>query len=84
MVLLQMSQENQLLHVFQEPLVTGKNCVRGDKNDPIVDLRHLDSFEENFFLVSLEKNSNKVSTIHMWKMTIASSSLGSPGPGESM
>jgi len=73
-----MWQESQLLHVFQEPLVTGKNCVRGEKNDPIVDLRNLDSFEENFFLVSMEKTSNRTSTLHMWKMTIVSSSLGTP------
>lgn len=73
-----------MLHVFQEPLVTGKNCVRGDKSDPIVDLRNLDSFEENFYLVSVEKNNNKLSTIHMWKMTIASSSLGSATSAESM
>lgn len=70
--------------MFQEPLVTGKNCVRGEKNDPIVDLRHLDSFEENFFLVSLEKNTNKTSTLHMWMMTIASSSLGRGASTESM
>jgi len=62
--------------VFQEPLVTGKSTIRGDKRDPIVDLRNIGSFEENFFLVVLGKNVDKTSTLHMWKITIASSTQG--------
>ncbi|XP_052793147.1 dmX-like protein 2 isoform X3 [Mya arenaria] len=73
----QMWMENQLLHVFQEPLVTGKSSVKGDKKDPIVDLRHIGSFEETFFLVVLGKNADYSSTLHMWKITIASSMMGS-------
>ncbi|XP_052281684.1 dmX-like protein 2 isoform X4 [Dreissena polymorpha] len=67
--------ENQLLHVFQEPLVTGKSSVKGGKKDPIVDLRNIGSFEENFFLILLGKNSDHSSTIHMWRITMASSTV---------
>ncbi|XP_060557818.1 dmX-like protein 2 isoform X5 [Ruditapes philippinarum] len=74
----QIWQSTQLLHVFQEPLVTGKSSVRGESNiDPIVDLRNIGSFEENFFLVGLEKLQEGGSTLHMWKITISSAQIGS-------
>ena len=72
-----MWQQTQILHVFQEQLVTGKSSHKGDNNmDPIVDLRSLGSFEEVFYLVVLEKNAEGVSTLHMWKITISSSQTG--------
>ena len=79
---LQKGQQTQLLHVFQEQLLTGK-MSKGDTSstmEPIVDLRNLGSFEELFYLVVLEKNNDPGSTIHMWKMTIASQA-GTVGEG---
>ncbi|XP_041373660.1 dmX-like protein 2 isoform X2 [Gigantopelta aegis] len=71
-------QNIQLLHVFQEQLVTGKmaSSETSFNMEAIVDLRNLSSFEENFFLVVLEKINSGGSMIHMWKITI-SSQLGS-------
>ncbi|KAK6180445.1 hypothetical protein SNE40_012599 [Patella caerulea] len=68
-------QNVQLLHVFQEQLVTGKmgNMDSGGANmEAIVDLRNLGSFEENFYLVVLEKLLEGGSMLHMWKITISS------------
>ena len=45
-----------------------------------MDLRNLGSFEELFYLVVLEKNKDCGSTLHMWKMTIASQA-GTVGEG---
>ena len=78
----QYGQQTQLLHVFQEQLLTGK-VSKGDNSsgmEPIVDLRNLGSFEELFYLVVLEKNKDCGSTLHMWKMTIASQA-GTVGEG---
>ena len=79
---LQIGQQTQLLHVFQEQLLTGK-MSKGDTAstmEAIVDLRNLGSFEELFYLVVLEKNKDSGSTVHMWKMTIASQA-GTVGEG---
>ncbi|GFT55167.1 dmX-like protein 2 [Nephila pilipes] len=75
-------QNTQLLHVFQEQLISsspqGKN-LREASNislvqpdlQAIVDLRHSSVFEEPFYLVILEKQEDK-SVLHMWKIVIAS------------
>ena len=78
----QTGQQTQLLHVFQEQLLTGK-MSKGDTAstmEAIVDLRNLGSFEELFYLVVMEKNKDSGSTVHMWKMTIASQA-GTVGEG---
>ena len=43
----------------------------------VVDLRHSAVFEEPFYLVVLEKNSDGHSVIHMWKLVISSSNVDS-------
>ena len=81
----QTGQQTQLLHVFQEQLLTGK-MSKGDTAstmEAIVDLRNLGSFEELFYLVVMEKNKDSGSTVHMWKMTIASQA-GTVGEGTNM
>ncbi|XP_069136751.1 dmX-like protein 2 [Argopecten irradians] len=65
-------QQTQLLHVFQEQLVTGRPSNNPNGMEAIVDLRESGSFSENFYLVVLERNKDKGSTIHMWKINIAS------------
>ena len=78
----QTGEQTQLLHVFQEQLLTGK-ISKGDNSstmEPIVDLRNLGSFEELFYLVVLVKNKDSGSILHMWKMTIASQA-GTVGEG---
>ncbi|XP_033750320.1 dmX-like protein 2 [Pecten maximus] len=65
-------QQTQLLHVFQEQLVTGRPSNSTNGMEAIVDLRESGSFSENFYLVVLERNKDKGSTIHMWKINIAS------------
>ncbi|KAL8625455.1 hypothetical protein ACOMHN_018600 [Nucella lapillus] len=80
-------QNIQLLHVFQEALVVdqrGHNMSHssfgasgfGDTMSSFVDLSSLSSFEENFYLVVLERLSSKMgdegSRLHMWKITASS------------
>ncbi|XP_071118494.1 dmX-like protein 2 isoform X1 [Haliotis cracherodii] len=76
-------QNIQLLHVFQEQLVTGRfssGDLGGPNMEAIVDLRNMSSFEENFYLVVLERNVSGGSMLHMWKITI-SSQLNSQSEG---
>lgn len=75
-------QETQLLHVFQEQLLTGKVPVDSslENMEAFVDLRNLTSFEEHFYLVLLEKSKSGGSILHMWKITIASHSGNSERP----
>lgn len=70
-------QETQLLHVFQEQLLTGKVPIDStmENLEAFVDLRNLASFEEHFYLVLLEKSKHGGSVLHMWKITIASHSV---------
>ncbi|ESO86706.1 hypothetical protein LOTGIDRAFT_235301 [Lottia gigantea] len=72
-------QNVQLLHVFQEQLVTGKMSSHdaATMGGAIVDLRNVGVFEENFYLVVLEKMVEGGSVLHMWKITISSQ----PGGG---
>ncbi|XP_023930909.1 dmX-like protein 2 [Lingula anatina] len=69
----------QLLHIFQEQMVTGRlppsHSDHADQanQEAFVDLRYLSMFEENFYLVVVEKvPSEHHSVIHMWKIVIAS------------
>nr|XP_042903510.1 dmX-like protein 2 [Parasteatoda tepidariorum] len=75
-------QNTQLLHVFQEQLLSScpmrRNRMAASSISfvqpdlqAIVDLRHNSNFEEPFYLVILEKQDNR-SVIHMWKIVIAS------------
>ncbi|XP_055931190.1 dmX-like protein 2 isoform X2 [Argiope bruennichi] len=75
-------QNTQLLHVFQEQLISSSPHRRNAKEasnislvqpdlQAIVDLRHSSVFEEPFYLVVLEKQEEK-SVLHMWKIIIAS------------
>ncbi|CAL1529694.1 unnamed protein product [Lymnaea stagnalis] len=63
-------QNIQLFHVFQEQLITGEDTERS--TEAVVDLSAQHTFDENFFLVVLEKSSEGGSTLHMWKITIDS------------
>ncbi|KAK3098460.1 hypothetical protein FSP39_019692 [Pinctada imbricata] len=64
----------QLLHVFQEQLITGHPSCSPSDMEAIVDLRNSGSFSQNFYLVVLEKLRDHGSVLHMWKITISSQS----------
>lgn len=79
-------QNTQFLHVFQEQLIIGqKNKIPSltksmYNNEPglmentlgaIVDLQRDFTFEEPFYIVVLEKTQNGT-TVHMWRLIIAS------------
>ncbi|XP_070175544.1 dmX-like protein 2 isoform X2 [Littorina saxatilis] len=80
-------QNIQLLHVFQEPLVADYRSQNqsqasfgatgfGDTMSAYVDLSSMSNFEENFYLVVLERLTSKMgdegSRLHMWKITTSS------------
>lgn len=79
--MLQDWQNTQLLHVFQSQLVTGeRGNIGNEKGDlglmendmgAMVDLQTNSEFEEPFYLVVLERTVQGT-TIHMWKLVIAS------------
>ncbi|GFO28212.1 Dmx-like protein 2 [Plakobranchus ocellatus] len=60
----------QLLHVYQEQLITGRES--GGESEAVVDLSGQSTFDENFFLVVVEKDADKGCVLHMWKITIDS------------
>lgn len=60
----------QLLHVYQEQLITGEENERA--TEAVVDLSGQHTFDENFYLVVVEKVPDGGSTLHMWKITIDS------------
>ncbi|XP_043498193.1 dmX-like protein 2 isoform X6 [Polistes fuscatus] len=79
-------QNTQFLHVFQEQLITGersdeKQCgVDASTNDlglmestldAMVDLQQSAIFEEPFYIVVLER-TQQGTTVHMWRLVIAS------------
>ncbi|XP_053689152.1 dmX-like protein 2 isoform X2 [Sabethes cyaneus] len=78
-------QNTQLLHVFQEQLITGERSeepiIVGHDNKhsglmdgqmgAMVDLQRNAQFEEPFYLVVLERTQNGT-TVHMWRIVIAS------------
>lgn len=78
-------QNTQFLHVFQEQLITGernelklnKLLEAGDislmesQMGAMVDLQRNSVFEEPFYIVVIERTTNG-STIHMWRLIIAS------------
>ncbi|XP_023230378.1 dmX-like protein 2 [Centruroides sculpturatus] len=79
-------KNTQLLHIFQEQLITGyKSPLKMHVDDEsqkmglfepdlqaVVDLRHSSVFEEPFYLVVLEKEENGDSVLHMWRILISS------------
>ena len=77
-VCLQDWQHIQLIHVFQDQLVTGQkwsecNVQTGQTNlEAMVDLRNVSIFEEHFYLVVVEKLRNGRSVLHMWRIVISS------------
>ncbi|EAT41943.1 AAEL006472-PA, partial [Aedes aegypti] len=79
-------QNTQFLHVFQEQLITGERSeepifASGDNNKhfglmdgqmgAMVDLQRNAQFEEPFYIVVLERTQNGT-TVHMWRIVIAS------------
>ncbi|XP_063708500.1 dmX-like protein 2 isoform X2 [Culicoides brevitarsis] len=78
-------QNTQFLHVFQEQLITGKKTEKtthlnevpvgliNSKMEAMVDLQRDVMFEEPFYIVILEKTQDGT-TIHMWRLVIASHS----------
>ncbi|XP_033329143.2 rabconnectin-3 alpha isoform X7 [Megalopta genalis] len=79
-------QNTQFLHVFQEQLITGDrndekqfgvNASANDLGlmesalDAMVDLQQSAIFEEPFYIVVLERTQNGT-TVHMWRLIIAS------------
>jgi len=72
--LMQDWQRIQLMHVFQEQLVTGSRSVKYDlkgqtNREAMVNLQNISIFEEHFYLVILER---RTAVVHMWKIVIAS------------
>ncbi|XP_022241502.1 dmX-like protein 2 isoform X2 [Limulus polyphemus] len=86
-------KNTQLLHVFQEQLITGDKSMskHSSKSEgkvmglvepslqAVVDLQHSSVFEEPFYLVVLEKNEEGLSILHMWRLVIASQSIEGDG-----
>ncbi|XP_044020160.1 dmX-like protein 2 isoform X2 [Aphidius gifuensis] len=79
-------QNTQFLHVFQEQLITGErndeklpgiDTTANDLGlmestlDAMVDLQQSSIFEEPFYIVVLER-TQKGTTVHMWRLVIAS------------
>ncbi|XP_055631831.1 dmX-like protein 2 isoform X2 [Toxorhynchites rutilus septentrionalis] len=78
-------QNTQFLHVFQEQLITGERTeeivtidseskhfgLMDGQMGAMVDLQRNAQFEEPFYLVVLERTHNGT-TIHMWRIVIAS------------
>ncbi|XP_073977920.1 rabconnectin-3 alpha isoform X3 [Rhodnius prolixus] len=73
-------QNTQLLHVFQSQLISGEREVTVDRAGlglmetnlgAMVDLHQSSEFEEPFYLVVLERTTVGT-TIHMWRLVIAS------------
>lgn len=77
-------QNTQFLHVFQEQLITGERNIAyaGGMDESVaglmetqmgamVDLQRNADFEEPFYIVILERTTNG-STLHMWRLVIAS------------
>lgn len=79
-------QNTQFLHVFQEQLITGERNdeklpgidtsandlgLMESTLDAMVDLRQSSIFEEPFYIVVLERTP-KGTTVHMWRLVIAS------------
>lgn len=77
-------QNTQFLHVFQEQLITGEradNVVHDAKAADLglmhsnfgamVDLHQNADFEEPFYIVLLERTTQGT-TVHMWRLVIAS------------
>ena len=70
-------QNIQFIHIFQEQLITGQRSgeydLKGQTNiEALVDLQHLTTFEEHFFLVVIEKMDSGSSVLHMWRIVISS------------
>ncbi|KAH9503228.1 DmX-like protein 1 [Bulinus truncatus] len=63
-------QNIQLLHVYQEQIITGID--KKGSSEAVVDLSGQHTFDENFYLVVVEKNPEGGSNLHMWKITIDS------------
>lgn len=88
-------QNTQFLHVFQEQLITGKKIEKSiftDETHPglldakmeaMVDLQRDFVFEEPFYIVILEK-TQAGTTIHMWRLVIASHSANNDDITDSM
>ncbi|KAK8379722.1 hypothetical protein O3P69_019607 [Scylla paramamosain] len=78
-------QHTQFLHVFQEGLIQGEGQMDAGKarpatlfdpsHAPMVDLHSLAKFEEPFYITLLEKTSAG-STMHVWRLVIASETQG--------
>lgn len=80
-------QNTQFLHVFQEQLITGERTdsdssglieniitdggLMDKEMDAMVDLQRNSVFEEPFYIVVLERTA-KGTTVHMWRIVIAS------------
>ncbi|CAH0558785.1 unnamed protein product [Brassicogethes aeneus] len=66
-------QNTTFLHVYQEQLITGHRGapINITGHDAMVDLQQQSIFEEPFFIVLLDC-SEQNTTIHMWKLVIAS------------
>ncbi|XP_058802358.1 dmX-like protein 2 isoform X2 [Phymastichus coffea] len=79
-------QNTQFLHVFQEQLITGERNdeklpgidtsyndlgLMESTLDAMVDLQQSSIFEEPFYIVVLERTA-KGTTVHMWRLVIAS------------
>ncbi|XP_059145859.1 dmX-like protein 2 isoform X3 [Physella acuta] len=63
-------QNIELLHVYQEQLITGEDAE--GSIEAVVDLSSQHTFDENFYLLVLEKVETNGSLLHMWKITIDS------------
>ncbi|XP_055600710.1 dmX-like protein 2 isoform X3 [Uranotaenia lowii] len=90
-------QNTQFLHVFQEQLITGERseepAIFGNDGKhfglldgqlgAMVDLQRNSQFEEPFYLVVLERTHNGT-TVHMWRIVIASQPAGPDEMSSSM
>lgn len=56
--------------MYQEQLITGEESEGA--TEAVVDLSGQHTFDENFYLVVVQKVPEGGSTLHMWKITIDS------------
>ncbi|XP_050532464.1 dmX-like protein 2 isoform X5 [Daktulosphaira vitifoliae] len=79
-------QNTQFLHVFQEQLMTGERSTGRGLVDAIGTLENEEpdeDFEEPFYLVVLERTVHGT-TVHMWRLIIASQQENNSALSESM
>ena len=78
-----------MINVFQEQLVTGQKTASSQSSEekerggssstePMVNLVHVNTFEEYFYLVVVEKTASGTSVLHMWRIKLSAQGMPQP------